>query len=133
MTSEIHKEVQWWIQRALESSSRTEKFAEDKLTLNLQKNRDRLYKCYGRIQGSYPIYLSPSAVLSEKLVENAHVLTLHGGVGLTMVYIRHDYWIPRLRQLTKKSIKGCFACKKVRAKAFGSPPPRNLPIDCTMG
>ena len=61
------------------------------------------------------------------------MLTLHGGVGLTMAFIRRDYWIPRLRQLTKKVINGCFGCKKFQAKAFGSPPPGNLPIDRTMG
>ena len=38
----------------------------------------------------------------------------------------------RLRQLTKKVINGCFGCKKFQAKAFGSPPPGNLPIDRIM-
>ena len=132
-TSETDKELRWWIQRAQESSSGTEKFEEDKLTLNLQKNSDGLYECRGRIQGNYPIYLPPSAVLSEKLVQDAHMLTLHGGVGLTMAFIRRDYWVPRLRQLTKKVINDCFGCKKFQAKAFGSPPPGNLPIDRTMG
>ena len=132
-TSETDKELRWWVQRAQESSSGTERLEEDKLTLNLQKNSDGLYECRGRIQGNYPIYLPPSAVLSEKLVQDAHMLTLHGGVGLTMAFIRRDYWIPRLRQLTKKVINGCFGCKKFQAKAFGSPPPGNLPIDRTMG
>ena len=72
-------------------------------------------------------------MLSEKLVQDSHMLMLHGGVGLTLTLIRHDYWIPRLRQLTKKVINGCFGCKKFQAKAFGSPPPGNLPIDRTMG
>lgn len=132
-TSETDKEVQWGVQRAQESSSGTEKFEEDKLTLNLQKNSDRLYKCHCRILENYPIYLPPSAVLSEKLVQDAHMLTLHGGVGRTMAFIRRDYWITRLRQLTKKVINGCFGCKKFQAKAFRSPPPGNLPIDLTMG
>ena len=50
-----------------------------------------------------------------------------------MALIKRDYWIPQLQQLTKKVINGCFGCKKFQAKAFGSPPPGNLPIDCTMG
>ena len=111
-TIETDKEDQWWVQRAQESSRGTEKFEEDKLTLNLQKNSDGLYECRGRIQGNYPIYLPLSAMLLEKLVQDAHMLTLHGGVGLTMALIRLDYWIPRLRQLTKKVINGCFGCKK---------------------
>ena len=60
-----------------------------------------------------------------------HVLTLHGGVGLTMTYIRCDYWIPRLRRLTKKVICGCFGCKRSQAAAFRNPPPGNLPVERT--
>lgn len=66
-----------------------------------------------------------------ELVQDTHMLTL--GVGLTMVFIRREYWIPQLKQLAKKVINGCFGCKKFQAKAFGSPPPGNLPIDHTMG
>lgn len=132
-TLETNNEVRWWVQRAQESSCGTEKFETDKLTLNLQKNSDGLYECRGRIQGSYPIYLPPSAVLTEKLVQDAHMLALHGGVGLTMALIRRDYWIPRLRRLTKKVISGCFGYKKFHARAFASPPPGNLPVDRTMG
>ena len=51
------------------------------------KEQRRLYECRGKIQGSYPIYLPPSAVLSEKFVQDAHMLTLHGRVGLTMALI----------------------------------------------
>ena len=50
-----------------------------------------------------------------------------------MTLIRHDYWIPRLRQLTKKVINGCFGCKKFQANTFESPLPGNLSIDRTMG
>ena len=78
--------------------------------------------------GNYAIYLPPSAVWSEKLVQDAHALTLNGGVGLTMALIRRADWIPRLRQLTKKVINFCFGCKKFEAKAFQSPPPGNLPL-----
>ena len=58
-----------------------------------------------------------------------HVLTLHGRVGLTMTYIRRDYWIPRLRRLTKKVICGCFGCKRSQAAAFRNPPPGNLQLN----
>ena len=50
-----------------------------------------------------------------------------------MTLVRRDYWIPRLRQLTKKVINNCFGCKKFRATAFRSPPPGNLPTDRTIG
>ena len=61
---------------------------------------------------SYPIFLPPLALLSEKMVLDALVQTLHGGVGLTMAYIRRNYWIPRLRQLTKKVIRKYFGCPR---------------------
>ena len=132
-TNATEKVVHWSVKRAQETYMGTEKFKQDQLNLNLQKNGKGLYECRGRIQGSYPIYLPPSAVLSEKLVQDVHILTLHGGVGLTMTYIRSDYWIPRLRRLTKKVIRGCFGCKKFQAAAFKSPPPGNLPVDRTTG
>ena len=132
-TSETDKAVHWWVKRAQESNMGTEKFKQDQLSLNLQKNSEGVYECRGGIQGSYPVYLPPNTVLSEKLTEDAHVLTLHGGVGLTMTYIRRDYWIPRLRRLTKKVIRGCFGCKRFQATAFQNPPPGNLPVERTTG
>ena len=103
------------------------------MSLYLQMNSEGGYECRGRIQGSYPVYLPPNTVLSEKLTEDAHVLTLNGGVGLTMTYIRRDYWIPRLRRLTKKVIRGCFGCKRFQATALQNPPPGNLPVERTTG
>ena len=132
-TVETDKQVQWWIKRAQGSYSNTEKFMQDRLRVNLQKDSEGLYECRDRLQGSYPVYLPASAILSEKLVQDAHVLSLHGGVGLTMALIRHDYWIPRLRQLTKKVIRSCFGCKRFQGTVFHSPPPGNLPTDRTTG
>ena len=103
------------------------------MSLNLQKNSEGVCECRGRIQGSYPVYLPPNTVLSEKLTQDAHVLTLHWGVGLTMTYIRRDYWIPSLRRLTKKVIRTCFGCKRFQATAFQNPPPGNLPVERTTG
>jgi len=98
----------------------TNKFKQDQLSLDLQKN-------------SEGVYLPPNAVRSEKLTQGAHVLTLHGGVCLTITYIRRDCWIPRLRRLKKKVIRGCFGCKRFQATAFQNPPPGNLPIERTTG
>ena len=122
-TSETDKAVHWWVKREQESNMGTEKFKQDQLSLNLQKNSE----------GAYPVYLPPNTMLSEKLTQHAHVLTSHGGVGLTMTYIRRDYWIPRLRRLTKKVIRNCFGCKRFQATAFQNPPPENLPVERTTG
>ena len=132
-TKDINQQVEWLIKRVQDSSSGTDEFQEDKLRLNLQLNSAGLYQCRGRIQGEFLLYLPPAARLSKKIVEDAHIVTLHGGVGLTMTLARRDHWIPRLRQLTKKVINNCFGCKKFRATAFHSPPPANLPTDRTIG
>ena len=63
-----------------------------------------MFRCRGRIPGHNPIFLPTKATFTTKLTESAHLRMLHGGVGYTMAEIRKDYWIPRLRQLTKKII-----------------------------
>ena len=99
------------------------------MSLNLQKNSEGMNESRERIQGSYPVYQPPNAGSSEKLIQDAHVLTLHGGVGLTMTYIICDYWISCLRRLTEKVICGCFGCKRFQAAAFRNPLPGNLPVE----
>ncbi|KXJ09341.1 hypothetical protein AC249_AIPGENE5251 [Exaiptasia diaphana] len=90
------KQVKWWIKREQQAHSKTERFQEDKLHFNLQKNVEGIHECRGRIQGDYPSYLPPRSTLSKKIVEDAHWCTLHGGVGLTTAFVRQTYWIPRL-------------------------------------
>ena len=75
---ETDKQVKFWVKRAQNSKINTDQFHEDQLKLNLQKNEEGLYECRGRIQGSYPIYLPPDALLAERMVHDKHVLSLHG-------------------------------------------------------
>ena len=56
-----------------------------------------LYPCFSRIQGEHPIFILNESVLAEKLVEEAHILTINGTVVLTMTKVRSEYWIPSLR------------------------------------
>lgn len=65
-------------------------------------------------------------------MQDAHILTLHGGLGSTMAHIRQEYWIPCLRQLAKNIINHCYGCKKFRA-TFHNPPLGNLPVYRTEG
>ena len=66
----------------------TEKFLEDQKRLNLQKNDEGTYLCRGRYQGYYSVYLPPRVTLSKKIVQDAHLLTLHGAVGSIMAHVR---------------------------------------------
>ena len=63
----------------------------------------------------------------------AHLATLHGGVGSTMAKVREYYWVPRLRRLSKKIVKSFHGCRRFRVQAYTSPPPGNLPRDRTEG
>ena len=66
-------------------------------------------------------------------MQDAHELTLHGGVTLTMALVRRNYWIPCLRQLTRSVYTRCYAFKKFHTAAFHRPPPTNLPVERTEG
>ena len=104
------------------------KFDGDKLQLNIQCNGEGILECRGRIQGHYPIYLPDNCRFTEKLVQRAHLRTLHGDVTCTMADVRERHWVPRLRQVVKKIIKGCWGCKRFQAQAYAAPPPSLLPV-----
>ena len=126
-TDEVLTAEMFWVKRTQQQAVNSETFVEDKLQLNLQLNADGIWVCCGRIQGEYPLYLPDSSLFTTKLVQRAHVCTLHGGVGLVMAKIREMYWVPRLRRLTKKVISDCWGCKKFRAVPAPPPPPGPLP------
>ena len=50
-----------------------------------------------------------------------------GVVGLTMMFIRQGYSVPR--RLTKKVIRGCYGCKNFQVAAFANPPTASLLTD----
>ncbi|XP_068674447.1 uncharacterized protein [Montipora foliosa] len=130
-TEEIGKQTLFWLIRA--QSQGTANMEEDRLRLNLQRNKDGLLECCGRLPGPYPIYIPDATTFAEKFVQHAHKATLHGGVGLTMAKIREEHWIPRLRRLAKKAIRQCYGCKRFQAGALAAPPPGLLPPERREG
>ena len=50
--------------------------------LNLKMNEEGICECHGRIQGDYPVFIPNKSLLAEKIVEEAHLQTIHGGVTL---------------------------------------------------
>jgi hypothetical protein len=110
--------------------------SDDKQRLGVQMNRMKMVSSCARVgtlQGLYPVFLPDSHLYTTKLGEDAHQRTLHGGVGLTMAKIRENVWVPRLRQLVKKTVKGCHGRRRFHAKPVSKPPPGNLPVDRTEG
>jgi hypothetical protein len=90
-TAELDKQRNFWIRRAQSNCD----IEEDRMRLNLQINGEGLLECRGRIQGQYPLYLPDTHPFTAKVVEDSHVRTLHGGVGMTMARVRESYWVPR--------------------------------------
>ncbi len=83
-TAKLDKQRIFWIKRAQTNCD----IEEDRMHLNLQINAEGLLECRGRIQGQYPLYLPDTHPFTAKIVEDAHLRTLHGGVGMTMAHIR---------------------------------------------
>ena len=50
----------------------------------MKVNEEGLYQCFCRIQTEHPIFIPKELPVAEKLVEEAHILTKHGRVTLTM-------------------------------------------------
>ena len=129
-TSETEEQRKWWTRRVQQS----ERIPEDeKIQLNLQPNADGLLECRGRIEGDYPVFLPRNNIFTQRVVEQAHLSTLHGGVATTMAKVRERYWVPKLRQLVKQVRSNCWGCKRFRVKAFDEPPPGPLPKTRTEG
>ena len=117
------------IKREQNLYSNTENFEISRQQLNLKMNQEGIYKCHGRIQGDYPVFIPSKSVLAEKLVEEAHSQTMHVEVTLTMARIRDQYWIPTLRQLVKRIIKRCYECKKFSISNYPKPSQGLIPTE----
>ena len=93
---EVKMERIWWIKR-IQERDRQESvgtnehlmnehkihqkshYPKTEAELDLRLNEENLTVCHGRIQGEHPIYLPRNAMFTEKLVEEIHCNTLHGG------------------------------------------------------
>lgn len=93
-----------------------------------------LMRLRGRIENSsleestkHPIVLPSSCILTDLIIADAHLKTLHGGPLLMTNYIRTSYWILGARNLIKKHVRQCVICVRQRASTktqlMGSLPP----------
>ena len=128
-TTETNRQRTLFIKQA----QRNDGCEEDRTALNLKPNEMGVLVCHGRVQGELPIYVPDSAMLAQKIVEEAHMLTLHGGIGLTMTQVRKRYWIPRLRRLVRKIRRKCHGCKRFTVTAYPTPTTSKLPTTRTQG
>ena len=116
-TTETNRQQTLFIKQA----QRNDGCNEDRTALNLKSNEMGVLMCHGQVQGELPIYMPDSAMLAQKIVEEAHVLTLHGGISLTMTQVCKKYWIQRLRRLVRKMRRKCHGCKRFTVMAYPTP------------
>lgn len=65
----------------------------------------------------HPFLLPAHAPLSRRLMEEAHIKTEHGGVQLSMQFLRERYWITGLRRAMKLVTWNCVRCTRYRQQA----------------
>ena len=87
-------------------------FEDQKKKLSLKTDQHGVLRCYGRIEGDYPVYPPADHPLTRRLIMHEHTQMLHGGVNSTMARIRCLWWIPKLKRLVKFLIHDCPGCKK---------------------
>ena len=132
-SGEVEDSELWWIKRTQKEAKKDPEFEDIQLQLNIQSNESGVLECRGRIEGDYPMYLPRESIFTKKVIERAHLATLHGGVAMTMAKVRERFWVPKLRRLVKQVRKACYGCVRIRARAFEKPPPGKLPATRTQG
>lgn len=60
----------------------------------------------------HPIILSSYSRLTELIISQAHITTLHGGPRLTLSYIRDKFWIISGIRTVKKQLRMCVTCRR---------------------
>ena len=126
-TTELELAKNHWVKKVQSDAQTAVGFEQQKEKLNLKKDEGGILRCYGRIEGDYPLYLPDSDLFTKKLIMHEHIRTLHEGVNSTMARIRNHWWIPKLRRLVKSIIHSCPGRKKYRSIPLQAPAQANLP------
>ncbi|XP_055309915.1 uncharacterized protein LOC129573450, partial [Sitodiplosis mosellana] len=84
-------------------------------------DRNGLIRVGGRLENSkfnynkkHPIIIPYGTQLTEMIIREAHMKTMHGGNQLTLHQIRHEYWILQAKRAVKTFINNCVTCHRFR-------------------
>ena len=91
-----------------------------KSDVGLRAVEDGILRCVGRVPNYHPVFLPRNSKLATLIVQQVHEQMLHGGVSTTMCRMRENYWIPKLRSLTKKVIHSCNVCRRYSKKPIST-------------
>ena len=98
--------------------------------MGLRADKDGILRCVGRVPNYHPVFLPRNSKLATLIVQQVHEQMLHGGVSTTMCRMKENYWIPKLRSLTKKVIRNCNVCRRYWKKPISTShsPDSTLPV-----
>ena len=113
MTDELQAAEKFWIIQAQE----VEVLKSD---VGLRADKDGILRCVGRVCNYHPVFLPRNSKLATLIVQEVHEQMLHGGVSTAMCRMRENYWIPKLRSLTKKVICNCNICRRYWKKPIST-------------
>ncbi|KAK6172490.1 hypothetical protein SNE40_016128 [Patella caerulea] len=123
-----------WIKTVQSNIKRDDKFNQRSVSLNLKKDNDGILRGYGRVEHSnldyeakYPAFLPENHHLTTLVIWKCHEDVMHNGVQETLSQFRTKYWVVRGRQIIKSVISKCVICRKLEAKAYGTPIAPPLP------
>ena len=101
--------------------------------LGIKEDR-AILRCEGRLVNSdlesearRPVILPRQHRFPRLVIEECHQRVHHSGVRATLAELRSRYWVPRGRQVVKRILSECVACRKFSAKPFSTPPTAALP------
>lgn len=95
-------------------------------TLNPQKNENGILTAHGRlaranlpIHQKFPMILPGKSHLTKLVIGDAHASVMHGTIHLTMVRVRQDFWLLKLRNEIKKHVHECRRCFRQNPRPIG--------------
>ncbi|XP_075157647.1 uncharacterized protein LOC142230914 [Haematobia irritans] len=110
------------------------------LNLNPFIDNDGLIRVCGRLEQSsclsysekFPIIVPYNCPYARLVIRFVHEISLHGGNQLVLRLTRSTYWIPRMQNLIKATIRKCKVCiihkKKSKSQLMASLPPERCTI-----
>ncbi|KAJ8720880.1 hypothetical protein PYW08_006345 [Mythimna loreyi] len=89
------------------------------LNLNPYLDEHGLLRVGGRINNArisknmqHPIIIPHSGILTDRLIDQGHQMTFHGGARITLAWLRQEFWIIGGNRAVKKRIHNCVTCRR---------------------
>lgn len=96
------------------------------LSLNPFMDSNGILRIDGRLENAreflpmkHPILLPSDGHLTTLIMRDAHEKCMHGGVQVSLNYVRQVYWLMNGRQTFRKYIQNCVICARWRTKPKG--------------